>query len=99
MAEAEAAWTSPSSTETHPLAEAADSDLLRQAMEDIMSALGAVTDRSGKPRRPIRRGRLQRPGPGLPGLAEATETEKDLVPLGPEPTAAAAAALDEVEAR
>lgn len=80
--------------------EAVDTELLRRAMEDILAAMGSVDDRSGKPG--IDRNSLD----AFSAQAEAylswrtrVQREKELCPLGPEPTAAAAKALEAVEAK
>jgi hypothetical protein len=82
------------------IAEAADDATVRQAIEDVIAALGAVTDRSGKPG--VDQAHLDRffkETQALLDWAAKGEADKTLTPLGLEGTAAASAAIRTVKAK
>lgn len=82
------------------IAEAADDAAVKQAIEDIIAAVGPVTDRSGKPG--VNQARLDQffaEAQTLSGWAAKGEADKSLTPLGLEGTVAASAAIKVVKAK
>jgi hypothetical protein len=82
------------------IADAADDPAVQLAIENVIAALGAVTDRSGKPG--VDRANLDRfftETQTLLDWAAKGEADKALTPLGLEDTAAASAAVKAVKAK
>ncbi|TAL07527.1 MAG: hypothetical protein EPO07_00060, partial [Verrucomicrobia bacterium] len=82
------------------IADTAEDVAVKKAIEDIIAALGAVTDRSGKPG--INQAKLDQflaEAQTLSDWAAKGEADKNLTPLGLEGTAAAAAAIKAVKVK
>ncbi len=82
------------------IAESAASDAAKKAIEDIIAALGPVTDRSGKPG--LNQAKLDQffaEAQALSDWAAKGEADKSLTPLGFDGTAAASAAIKAVKAK
>jgi hypothetical protein len=82
------------------IADAADDQAVRRAIEDVIAAVGAVTDRSGKPG--VDQANLDRfftEAQTLVDWAAKGEADKTLTPLGLEGTGAASAAIRAVRAK
>ena len=80
--------------------ESADDPAIKKAIEDIIGALGPVTDRSGKPG--LNQAKLDQffaEAKTLSDWAAKGEADKALTPLGFEATAAASAAIKAVRAK
>lgn len=80
--------------------ESADDPAIRKAIEEIIGALGPVTDRSGKPG--LNQAKLDQffaEAQTLSDWAAKGEADKSLTPLGFDGTAAAAAAIKAVKAK